>query len=437
MGRAKRFWFAAVLGLAVFSAFTCSKSTEPVNHAPSEPIIDAPSAPAHGQGGVSITPLLRWKCTDPDRDAITFDVRFGKTSPPTAVSIGQSEIVYSPGTLDNDTKYYWRIAARDEHGATSSSDTWDFTTVALAPSCSLSQAYLDFGDVCIDQTRNESFAITNVGGGLVTGSVSENCSHYSIVSGGGSYSLGAGQARLVTVQFAPTSTGTKSCEIETGNDACRNVSCTGVRLDCILCGDVEPLRLNFGEVCIGQSADRSFTISNCGTAALIGSVGDYCSDFSVVSGGGSYSLEEGESRTITVRFTPTSTGRRACEIQTGSALDNVSCTGEGQDCSICCDVAPISLDFGQVCVGQSADRTFTISSCTATRMSGSVSVSSNYFSIVSGGGSYFFLKAGQSRTVTVRFTPTSTRTRSSIIQTGDYCPDVSCIGYGDTCPPQP
>jgi hypothetical protein len=97
-----------------------------------------------------------------------------------------------------------------------------------SPACQVSPTSLDFGIVTVGNYHDKTFTITNTGGGTLAGSVSESCNHYSIVSGGGAYSLGAGQSRIVTVRFAPTATGTHTCTIETGTALCNDVSCIGV-----------------------------------------------------------------------------------------------------------------------------------------------------------------------------------------------------------------
>ncbi len=94
--------------------------------------------------------------------------------------------------------------------------------------CSVTPTTIDFGNVPLGSTRDETFTIANVGnGGLVAGTVSESCGEFSIVAGDGDFSLGSGQSHDVTVRFAPTSPGTKNCTIETGTAACSDVTCTG------------------------------------------------------------------------------------------------------------------------------------------------------------------------------------------------------------------
>ena len=96
-----------------------------------------------------------------------------------------------------------------------------------APACEVSTTSLNFGTVTVGNSADLTFTITNTGGGTLSGSVSETCDHYSIFSGGGAYNLTAGQFVTVTVRFAPTTAGTKTCDIQTGG-SCALVSCTGV-----------------------------------------------------------------------------------------------------------------------------------------------------------------------------------------------------------------
>lgn len=110
---------------------TCSDEDNPVipnNQPPTKPVIDASSgSPSDGATNVSITHRLSWKCSDPDNDKLTYNVYFGESSTPPLISEDQSQTTYFPG-LDYSETYYWRIVAKDSHGATTRSDTWRFTT---------------------------------------------------------------------------------------------------------------------------------------------------------------------------------------------------------------------------------------------------------------------------------------------------------------------
>jgi hypothetical protein len=60
-------------------------------------------------------------------------VYFGATYPPAKLASNQSETTYDPGTLAFGTTYYWKIVAWDNHGASSASPVWQFTTHSNAP----------------------------------------------------------------------------------------------------------------------------------------------------------------------------------------------------------------------------------------------------------------------------------------------------------------
>jgi len=94
-------------------------------------------------------------------------------------------------------------------------------------SCGVHPGALDFGGVAIGASVDKTFTITNTTFGTLSGSVSEACDHYSVVSGG-TYNLTAGQSQVVTIRFTPTSVGTHTCTVETGNALCSDVALTGI-----------------------------------------------------------------------------------------------------------------------------------------------------------------------------------------------------------------
>jgi len=102
-----------------------------INHAPVAP--SSPS-PANVATGVSTSPTLSWSCTDPDGNAITYDVFFGITNPPTSqVATGQStNTLYRTG-LSNNTTYYWKVNAKDSKGAATTGSVWSFKTTPGLP----------------------------------------------------------------------------------------------------------------------------------------------------------------------------------------------------------------------------------------------------------------------------------------------------------------
>ena len=97
-----------------------------------------------------------------------------------------------------------------------------------------------------------------------------------------------------------------------------------------------------------------------------------------------------------------------------------------------CDLDRHSLSFGSVTVGECSDLTFTVQNAGGGTLSGTVSETCDEFSIV--GPATYNLTAGQSATLTVRFTPSSAGSKSCTIETGaGECAYVSC--RGDGCAP--
>jgi hypothetical protein len=305
---------------------------------------------------------------------------------------------------------------------------WIHIYVGSAPSsCSVSPTNLSFGSVPVGSSTSQTFTITNNSGAMLSGSVSEGCTSFSVTPS--TYNLLPGQSRTFTVTFAPTSTGTKNCTISTGS-ACANVQCTGTATPggsgCV----VTPTSLSFGSVPVGSSTSQTFTITNAGTGFMVGSVGEFCSDFSASPN--LYFLGPGSSTTVTVTFTPTSTGTKTCTIVTSGSCANVSCTGVGGTTTPACTVTPTTLNFGSVPVGSSTSQAFTITNTGTAFLSGSIGESCSDFSV---SPNLYFLVPGASVTVTVTFSPSSSGPKSCTISTGSACSNVTASGSGGPVTP--
>lgn len=294
------------------------------------------------------------------------------------------------------------------------------------PVCQVDPPSLDFGTVTVGGFSDRTFDISNEGGGTLRGSVDEACGEYSLV-GDATYSLTGGRSQTFTFRFRPTSTGVKDCTVETGNDACVDVSCGGIAQNPTAC-QVDPPSLDFGTIRVGGSSDLTFILSNTGGGTLSGTVSEACDDYSLV-GDATYRLAGGQSKTFTVRFSPTSTGVKSCIIESDHDACVVSCVGTGQLPPVC-RVDPQGLDFGTLAVGDSSDRTFSLSNTGGGTLSGTVSEACGDHRLV--GDAAYSLTGGQSKTFTVRFSPTSTGVKNCTVETGnDACADVNCTG---TCP---
>jgi len=101
-------------------SFTTRGNNPP--NTPSNPI------PVNGSINIPTNKLLTWTGGDPNGDACKYDVYFGLTSPPSKVSGNQTSASYNPGTMNENTTYYWRIVSWDSFGATTAGPIWKFTT---------------------------------------------------------------------------------------------------------------------------------------------------------------------------------------------------------------------------------------------------------------------------------------------------------------------
>ncbi len=143
-------------------AISCSKEKSnpaaSANSAPDAPQLDSASgAPGYQSSGRALVDTLYWTCTDPDGDALTYDVYFGSDAAPALVSEGQSGTSYITDSLEAYTTYHWRIMAKDGHGHQTLSWSWSFTTVAGVPQVTTASA------------DSVSYRRAWVGGEVVTG----------------------------------------------------------------------------------------------------------------------------------------------------------------------------------------------------------------------------------------------------------------------------
>jgi len=84
--------------------------------------------PSNGAVNTSLSPVLTWKCEDPDGDPLEYEVHFGKESLPPTVAKGLEVPEYSPGILEPGTQYFWQVIARDDKGSEVAGPIWTFMT---------------------------------------------------------------------------------------------------------------------------------------------------------------------------------------------------------------------------------------------------------------------------------------------------------------------
>ncbi|MBU1949863.1 MAG: SUMF1/EgtB/PvdO family nonheme iron enzyme [Candidatus Eisenbacteria bacterium] len=186
--------------------------------------------------------------------AFQWDQAIQATGEPSPHAAGSQETFIING-LTADTDYTFAVKAADEK------QNWSGLSnlaQAHAPAggvvCAVEPTALIFGQVNLGSTADLSFSITNNGTGTLSGSVSESCSLFSIVSGSGAYALATGQSQTVTVRYAPTEAGNHTCTVETGNGSCSDVSCSGTGTE--IPSTVEMVLVPAGAFTMGSDADE-------------------------------------------------------------------------------------------------------------------------------------------------------------------------------------
>jgi hypothetical protein len=91
----------------------------------------APSDPSPWPGSTRVWPqdgTVRWYSGDPDGDPVVYDVYYGADPTPPLAGTRTSRGFSTGYPLSYGTTYYWRVVARDSHGAETQGPVWYFTT---------------------------------------------------------------------------------------------------------------------------------------------------------------------------------------------------------------------------------------------------------------------------------------------------------------------
>jgi len=122
-------WIVFILALSLM-VIACSKdSSSPVDSATNASNTPASPSPAHGATLQPTSLELKWSCGTSGSQAITYDVYFGTTNPPTSTIVtNTSQTTMARTALSNLTMYYWQIDARSSNGTSTKGPVWQFTT---------------------------------------------------------------------------------------------------------------------------------------------------------------------------------------------------------------------------------------------------------------------------------------------------------------------
>lgn len=239
---------------------------------------------------------------------------------------------------------------------------------------------LNFGEVEVGRTVERDVVIRNGGTENLKGTVSALPAPFALSRGEDPFDIAPGRTHTITARCTPPNRGTFRTTLEisginTPSEPNRAVMliCTGIGPEITIVqgstidtgpGPGPHLTLDFGNVVVNQAVDRSFEIRNHGEKDLTGTVNAPSSPFSIVSGGGSFNLRPGETRSVTVR----------CQLRTqGGAVGTLTISGINdtdeptKTITLVCgraipdiEVNPLRIDFGNQFQGTSSTQRITI-----------------------------------------------------------------------------
>jgi hypothetical protein len=184
---------------------------------------------------------------------------------------------------------------------------------------------VDFGRVVVGTTRDSIVTGIVHNTGTVPLHIDDiriagaNQGEFLLRSAAGPYDIPSGAALSLEVEFVPSATGRRSATVDliTPNGTA-SIDLRGEGGVPQLA--ITPARIDFGQVIIGERRDSVVTMMVRNMSSLPVTVTDVArqgpdlTQFSIVGGGGTFTLDPGEGRTLTLRFAPRFIGRTSGRI---------------------------------------------------------------------------------------------------------------------------
>jgi len=170
---------------------------------------------------------------------------------------------------------------------------------------------------------------------------------------------------------------------------------------------ISPSSLSFGTLTSGQTSNQTFSVINHGLARLTGTVALVTSSGPfVITNGSPFSVNGGKTGTVTMTFSPISAGNFSnlvAFITTNGVSTNAVSGTAVTPAQL--SVSPLTQSFGTVTTGTTAQVTFLVTNGGGATLSGTASITTAGFHIVS--GATYNVAAFGSTNVVVSLTPPS------------------------------
>src|SRR5215469_6176370 len=308
-----------------------------------------------------------------------------------------------------------------------------------------SQPGVDFGNVTVGTSSTQTVVVTNfdhsdatISAAAVTGS------GFNYMSPALPLTLSRGQSVNLTINFAPSAAGvsTGNLSLSTSGNISPNtlmLTGTGIQSQQTLTLTVSPQSVSFGNVPVGTSGSQTVSLLNTGNGSVNVSQASIAGNAFGMNGLAlPMTLGPGQSSAFSVSFAPAGAGGATGSISVMSdaanSVSTVALSGMGVQPQI--SVAPGSVNFGTVTVGQTSSQTVTLSNPGSANLNITQSAAPG-----AGFGNSLALPLtlgpGKSTTFTVSFTPVSGASSSSsltLISNAPTSPTMIPLTGGGSAP---
>jgi len=400
----------------------------------------SPSSSGHPQAGEIVT--FTSTSYDPDGYIDIWAWDFDYPSGDDAHGEVVTHVYTEPGTYDV------KLWVRDNDGGTDSIHH-DVTVYPAPPQLAYSPSTIHFGSHPQGWTGTETFDVWNSGGGTLTFSV--DSSHIDWITVNPTSGTSTGPSNVKTIQVYVHDTEEMEGYYPDNIHITSNGGNGDVFVDITIYEKPEiqltPPDHDFEQILIGEESDEfTFTLKNIGGGTAVGDVsltGTHANQFFITEGGEPFSLNEGETKPIKVEFRPTSEGNKnaglLADLYDSDNDDESYLYGEGIPSPPHLELTPQTANYSDTYVGEtSPPQYFTLTNTGGTTATGNIYlINSDHFTITNGGGP-FTLEPNDPRTIEVKFTPTTSGQKTTILKaegTNCYSNTSTLTGYAINHPP--
>lgn len=304
----------------------------------------------------------------------------------------------------------------------------------VAPTVVLEPMYGELGAGPLCAPRDVVCDVVNTGQTFLDFLPAQAEGDFSLIGVPAAFTLAPGERRSLTARYGSLREGAHLARIDLGQaespPLLLRATTTAAAGDCLV--EIEGDGSLFGEVVIGHTADRSFSVRNVGDDLLAGDV--YLvgglDALRIVAGGGHVVLPPGAYHEVTVEAAPTVPGTydAVLNLLVGCASVPLSVTAVLP--LEACAVSPPDADLGAVILGRSASLVLTVTNTGNVDLPLNPQLPAGMFHLI-GATDPSTLLPGESRQFEIKFAPLFSGTYTADLDLGTTsCGPIMCRGEG-------